>query len=252
MDTGMLSDLQTAKAIEYLLALSFLALFVPFWRYTAPRVAVLVEAVDKAVEKAAVPVFSRALRPEPAGWFHVPDGLGLHPGHAWAKAAGGGEVLVGADGFARAVIGCIDDVARRIVTGVSSFTLPPVGTRLRRGDPIVALRCGQRIVAIPSPVDGLVLERNRSLMQEPSLFEREPYGEGWLLRIETESYGPIEGVSGSASKTWLREENLRLNHFLEARLGMAAADGGTLTAPPALLLPEDAWREATRSFLRAA
>lgn len=61
-----------------------------------------------------------------------------------------------------------------------------------------------------------------------------------------------ERVRGTASKSWLREENLRLNHFLEARLGMAAADGGTLTAPPSSLLRDDAWREATRSFLRAA
>ena len=71
-------------------------------------------------------------------------------------------------------------------------------------------------------------------------------------QIFTESFGPVEGVRGTASKSWLREENLRLNHFLEARLGMAAADGGTLTAPPSSLLRDDAWREATRSFLRAA
>ena len=72
MDTGMLSDLQTAKAIEYLLAVAFLALFVPFWRYTAPRVAVLAEAV----EKAAVPLFAPAFRPEPAGWRVATDALG--------------------------------------------------------------------------------------------------------------------------------------------------------------------------------
>jgi hypothetical protein len=33
---------------------------------------------------------------------------------------------------------------------------------------------------------------------------------------------------------------------------MAAADGGTLTAPPSVLLCEEAWREAAQSFLRAA
>jgi glycine cleavage system H protein len=189
----------------------------------------------------AVALHRRAAGTVDAGGAHWKPGLAYTTAHTWVKNLWGRNVKIG-----------LDDVARRIVTGVSSFTLPPVGTRLRRGDPIVALRCGQRIVAIPSPVDGLVLERNRSLMQEPSLFEREPYGEGWLLRIETESYGPIEGVRGAASRAWLREENLRLNHFLEARLGMAAADGGTLTAPPSSLLHDEAWREATRSFLRAA
>jgi len=189
----------------------------------------------------AVALHRRAAGTVDAGGAHWKPGLAYTAAHTWVRNLWGRNVKVG-----------LDDVARRILSGVSSLTLPPVGTRLRRGDPLVALRCGDRIVAIPSPVDGLVLERNRSLMQEPALFEREPYGDGWLLRIEAEAHAPIEGRRGAASKTWLREENLRLTHFLEMRLGMAAADGGTLTAPPSSLLRDDAWREATRSFLQAA
>jgi glycine cleavage system H protein len=146
----------------------------------------------------------------------------------------------------------LDDVARRILSGVSAMTLPPVGTKLRRGDMLVAVRCGARLVAIPSPVDGIVLERNVSLLSEPSLFEHEPYGHGWMLRVETDPRAEIGGCRGAASRTWLREESLRLTHFLEARLGMAAADGGTLTAPPSTLLSDQAWREAAESFLRQA
>lgn len=176
-----------------------------------------------------------------AGGAHWKPGLAYTAAHTWVKNLWGRNVRVG-----------LDDVARRVLSGVSSLTLPPVGTRLRRGDLLVAVRCGERLVAIPSPVDGVVLERNRSLMSEPALFEREPYGGGWMLRIETEGRAPAEGRRGAASKTWLREENVRLTHFLESRLGMAAADGGTLTAPPLSLLSDEAWREAARSFLQAA
>jgi hypothetical protein len=126
------------------------------------------------------------------------------------------------------------------------------GTRLRQGDMLVAVRCGERLVAIPSPVDGIVLERNGSLLAEPALIEHEPYGAGWMLRIEISERDAAAGYRGSASKRWLREESLRLTHFLESRLGMAAADGGTLTAPPSVLLGEPEWREAVHSFLRAA
>ncbi len=212
--------------------LLFVLLFVLF---AMPVVAVVYLA------HGAVAVHRRATGTVDAGGAHWKPGLAYTSAHTWVKNIWGRSVKVG-----------LDDVARRILSGVSSLTLPPVGTRLRRGDPLVALRCGDRVVAIPSPIDGLVLERNRSLMQEPSLLEREPYGHGWLLRIETESFGPVEGVRGAASRTWLREENLRLNHFLETRLGLAAADGGTLTAPPSSLLRDEAWCEATRSFLRAA
>jgi len=189
----------------------------------------------------AVALHRRAAGTVDAGGAHWKPGLAYTAAHTWVRDLWGRNVKVG-----------LDDVARRILSGVSSLTLPPVGTRLRRGDLLVAVRCGERIVAIPSPVDGIVLERNRSLMSEPALFEHEPYGGGWMLRIETDEHVTAEGYRGSASKTWLREENVRLTHFLEARLGMAAADGGTLTAPPSSLLTDEAWREAAQSFLRVA
>lgn len=176
-----------------------------------------------------------------AGGARFKPGLAYTAAHIWVKQRWGRIVKVG-----------LDDVARRILCGVSSITLPPIGSRLRRGDLLAAVRCGERITAIPSPVDGIVIERNRSVMHDPGLFEREPYGGGWLLRVETVERTPSDGRRGAASKTWLREENLRLTHFLEARLGMAAADGGTLTAPPTSLLDDAAWHEATRTFLRAA
>jgi glycine cleavage system H protein len=167
-----------------------------------------------------------------AGGARWKPGLAYTTAHTWVKG--------------------LDDVARRVLAGVTSLTLPPVGTRLRRGDLLVAVRCGDRLVAVPSPVDGLVLERNTSVLHKPVLLEHEPYGAGWMLRIETGERSPAVGYRGAASKRWLREENVRLTHFLESRLGMAAADGGTLTAPPSVLLSEDAWREAAQSFLRAA
>jgi glycine cleavage system H protein len=176
-----------------------------------------------------------------AGGVYWKPGVAYTAAHSWVKNAWGRTVKVG-----------LDDVARRILTGVSSIALPPVGSRLRRGDLLAAVRCGERMVAIPCPVDGIVVARNRALMEQPALFEREPYGDGWMLRIETD--GPVNGDTrrGPDSKAWLHDENVRLTHFLEARLGMAAADGGTLTAPPAELLTPDAWREAAEQFLRAA
>jgi glycine cleavage system H protein len=176
-----------------------------------------------------------------AGGARFKPGLAYTAAHTWLKRRWGRTSRVG-----------LDDVARRILSGVSSIALPPIGTRLRRGDALAALRCGERVVTIPSPVDGLVIERNRSVMHDPGLFEREPYGDGWLLRVESAEPTIRDGRRGPESRTWLREENLRLTHFLEARLGMAAADGGTLTGTPSSLLDDAAWHEAAQSFLRAA
>jgi glycine cleavage system H protein len=206
-----------------------------FALFAAPIVAAVFLA------QGAIALQRRAAGTVDAGGARWKPGLAYTTAHTWVKNLWGRNVKVG-----------LDDVARRIVSGVSSLTLPPVGTRLRRGDMLVAVRCGERLVAIPSPVDGVVLERNGSLLTQPALIEHEPYGAGWVLRIETADRNPAEGYRGSVSKRWLREENLRLNRFLESRLGMAAADGGTLTAPPSKLLGDAEWREAAQSFLKAA
>jgi len=189
----------------------------------------------------AIVLRRRATGTVDAGGARWKPGLAYTKAHTWVKQRWGRNVKVG-----------LDDVARRILSGVSSITLPGAGTRLRRGDRLVAVRCGNRVVEIPCPIDGVVIERNRMLMVDPAMFEREPYGAGWLLRIEADEHAPAAGRLGNASKTWLRDENLRLTRFLESRLGMAAADGGTLTAPPSSLLCDEAWHEAARSFLQAA
>jgi glycine cleavage system H protein len=213
-----------------------LLLFVLLFAIFAAPIAVVVFAVQGVGVLRA-----RAKGTVDAGGVYWKPGVAYTAAHSWIKSAWGRTVKVG-----------LDDVARRILAGASSIALPPVGSRLRRGDLLAAVRCGERMVAIPCPVDGIVLARNRALMEQPELFEREPYGDGWMLRIETD--GPALGAThrGPDSKAWLHDENVRLTHFLEARLGMAAADGGTLTGTPSMLLTPDAWREAAEQFLRAA
>jgi len=233
MDTGMLSDLQTAKTIEYLLAVGFLALFVPFWRYTAPRVAVLAEAV----EKAAVPAFAPVLRPEPVGWFHVPDGFGLHPGHAWAKAVEGGEVLVGADDFARAVIGRVQDV-----------DLPPLGAVVRQGEPAFTLRGASGPLPMISPVDGLVVATNPAA--RIGAVESDPYGSGWLLRVQAPQFkrNARQLLSGSAARAWMEDVAKRLRAVIAPDLGPALADGGVPVAGIAGEVGPEAWRQIAKEF----
>lgn len=176
-----------------------------------------------------------------AGGVHWKPGLAYTPAHAWVKPMWGRTVKVG-----------LDDLARRVLSGVSDIVLPPAGTRLRRGEQFATVRSGTRLVPIPSPVDGVVIARNLALGDDPSLFERQPYGDGWLLRLESDGGLPEDAISGRASRRWLGQENGSLNRILESRLGLAAADGGELMAPPAALLSDDTWSEVLNRFLRAA
>jgi glycine cleavage system H protein len=227
--------METTMVFVLGLAIRFLLFVLLFALFATPIVGAIY------VTHGAIALRRRATGTVDAGGARWKPGLAYTRAHTWVKKLWGRDVKVG-----------LDDVARRVLAGAWSIALPAVGARIRRGDALVAVRCGERRVTIPSPVDGVVIGRNRMLMCDPALFEREPYGGGWLLRVETDAHAPAEGRMGSASKSWLRDESLRLTHFLESRLGMAAADGGTLTSPPSTLLDDDAWKEAARSFLRAA
>lgn len=237
MDTGLLSDLQTAKAIEYLLAVGFLASFVPFWRYAAPRAGASAEAAVPAEERAAAPSLGPALRPEPAGWFRVPDGLGLHPGHAWAKAVGDGEAVLGADDFARAVIGRVHDV-----------DLPEPGSVLRQGEPAWTFRGAAGPLPMISPVDGMVVATNPGA--RVGAFEADPYGDGWLLRVQAPQLkrNARQLLSGSAARAWMEDVAKRLRAAIAPDLGPALADGGVPVAGIAGEVGPDAWQRIAKEF----
>ena len=236
MDTGTLSDFQTAKAIEYLLALGFLAVFVPFWRYTARMVARPAEAADRlAVPAVAAVPFAPRLAP--AGWFHVPDGLGLHPGHAWAKASGPGEVLVGVDDFARAAIGRVHDI-----------DLPAPGTMVRQGEPAWTLRGAAGPLPMISPVDGMVVATNPAA--RVGAVESDPYGQGWLLRVQAPQFkrNARQLLSGSAARAWMEDVAARLRSAIAPELGPALADGGVPVDGIAGEVGPEAWGRIAKEF----
>jgi len=233
MNTVVLSDLQAAKAIEYLLAVGFLALFVPFWRYAVPRARALAEVVERVVVPAALP----RPRLEPAGWFHVPDGLGLHPGHAWAKAIKGGDVLVGIDDFARASIGRVHDV-----------DLPPPGTVVRQGEPAWTLRGAAGPLPMISPVDGMVVATNP--MARVGAVERDPYGEGWLLRVHAPQLkrNARQLLTGSSARAWMEDVATRLRAVIAPELGPALADGGVPVDGIAGEVGPEVWKHIASEF----
>jgi glycine cleavage system H lipoate-binding protein len=235
MDTVMLSDLQAAKAIEYLLALGFLALFVPFWRFSAR----LVAAPAEAAAAAEVPAVAARIAPRPAaaGWFHVPDGIGLHPGHAWAKAVGGGEALIGVDDFARAAIGRMHDV-----------DLPQPGTVVRQGEPAWTLRGAAGPLPMISPVDGMVVAINPKARL--GAVESDPYGDGWLLRVQTPQFkrNARQLLSGSAARAWMEDVAARLRSVIAPDLGPALADGGVPVDGIAGEVGPEAWQRIAKEF----
>lgn len=220
-----LLTMYSAKGVEYLIAVAFLLLFIPFWRFvnaervTAPAVvAEMPRWLDQVVE-----------------WFRVPGHVYFHPGHAWARVENRDLVTVG-----------MDDFAQKLVGKVSGIMLPQVGSRVGQGEKAWSLVSDSKSVDMLSPVDGTVVAVNDS----PAGNDRDPYGDGWLLKVKAPrlSANLTHLMSGSLAKRWMEEVCDTLRGRINPQLGQVYQDGGLPIDGMARGLDPAHWDEVARTF----
>jgi glycine cleavage system H lipoate-binding protein len=222
-----------AKLMEYALAVGYLILFVPFWRYLQGG-----RPVEAEVRERPRPLHAGATAPAHAGWFSVPEGLLLHPGHTWARPAADGLVEVGIDEFAARLLGPVDGLA---------LTAP--GGAVLQGAPAMQAWEGDRRVALLSPVDGTVAEVNPSF----DAWLREPYSAGWLLKVRPSRLeaNRRQLLDGEPARQWLRQAEASLAARLSPELGAVLQDGGVPVHGIARELAAGRWDDLCREYFRS-
>ena len=210
---------QATKLIEYLIAVAYLLLFIPFWRF---------------VQGKPIPV--RALG---FGWFQVPGDVHLHAGHAWARPQGG-TVEVG-----------LDDFAHKLVGELEQLRLPEIGAPVRQGQKAFTVVAGDQPLDVLSPIDGHVVAVNEAARAHPAGALHDPYGAGWLMKVEPRwlTANLKNLLSGDAARRFLDTEAGKLAQRLTPDLGVVLQDGGTPVHGIARALDEDHWDELVRRFL---
>lgn len=175
---------------------------------------------------------------EKVGELEMAGSLRYTPAHNWLQELKGGILRLG-----------LDDIAHRILVGVTRVELPKPGTYVEKGEAVATIECGEKRCQIAAPISGTVIDVNRAVEKDPKWILREPYAKGWLFLVKPETDEYRELKSGPEARSWFQSEGHRLTGFLDRELNLAAADGGELIAPPATLLPTEKWDELTKSFL---
>ena len=185
-------------------------------RDTVPAV-----AVARATPQAPRPI------PTIVNGFHVPQNLLFHIGHTWALSESPNLVRVG-----------MDDFAAKLFGKVVQMTLPQRGQWVRQGQKIAAMERDGAAYEMLSPIEGTVTDVNDDVLKQPDLARTDPYGEGWLLKVNAPdpktSFRNLLG--GSLARWWTEEAAARLQRRMPGVLSAAMAqDGGlavdNLTAP---------------------
>jgi glycine cleavage system H lipoate-binding protein len=204
-----------SKAIEYLIAVAYLVLFVFFWRY-------LDAAPARAEERATA---------ASEDWFSLAPAVSLHPGHAWVARAGS-TVLVG-----------LDDFANKLIGPKKGLRLPVPGTLLRQGEPAWTVLADGKSVDMLSPVDGVVEQVNPEIEARPDALSSDPYGGGWLLRVRATDWARSTEhlLSGRAARKLMDDAADLLRSRLSPELGAVLQDGGRPVHGIARELAPESW-----------
>jgi glycine cleavage system H protein len=231
MEGFIYSDIFATKGIEYLLVISVLLLFIPFWR--------MVSRPAKAIYQAA-----ESIVPAISEWFHLPEEkLYYHQGHGWAMPESGNVVRVGMDDFAQKLVGKID-----------AIQFPQVGSRVTQGEKGWSLQAGSKSIDMLSPVDGEIIEINESLLKSPESIGNDPYGQSWLFKVRAPkvSANMKNLLSGALARKWMDGVRESLLARMNYNLGAVSQDGGVLVDGIAKNLDSERWDEIAREYFLVA
>jgi glycine cleavage system H protein len=85
----------------------------------------------------------------------------------------------------------ITSVAADALGDIVYLELPAVGEALTAGAVIGEIESTKSVSELFSPVSGTVAEVNQAAVDDPSLVNSDPFGAGWLLKVDVSETGPV-------------------------------------------------------------
>jgi glycine cleavage system H protein len=73
------------------------------------------------------------------------------------------------------------------------------GSDVSRGDTIGSIEAVKTVSEIYSPVSGKIAEVNVSINDNPAIVNTDPYGEGWIIKIEPSNPDEVSGLMDAAA-----------------------------------------------------
>jgi glycine cleavage system H protein len=104
--------------------------------------------------------------------MNIPESLKYTKDHEWIKVDGN-TGIIGVTDYAQGELG-----------DVVFVDIDPNLTEISTGDAFGTIEAVKTVSDLFAPCNGKVLEINTKLADEPQVVNSDPYGEGWLIKIE--------------------------------------------------------------------
>jgi len=112
--------------------------------------------------------------------MNIPQDLKYTKEHEWVLLDDG-VAVVGITDFAQSELGDIVFVE-----------LPSIGLNLKVMEPFGSVESVKSVSDLYSPVSGIVADVNTRLASNPDLVNSDPFGEGWMVRIEPSEMSDLD------------------------------------------------------------
>ena len=107
--------------------------------------------------------------------------------HEWVRVEGG-----------EAVIG-VSDFAQHALSDVVFVEVPGPGSPLTREKPFTVIESVKAAEDVIAPVTGTVTAKNARLEKEPELVNKDPFGDGWLVRVKLSDAKELDALMNEAA-----------------------------------------------------
>jgi glycine cleavage system H protein len=114
-----------------------------------------------------------------------PEDLLYTESHEWVRVEGS-QVTIG-----------LTDYAQSQLKDVVYVDMPEAGSEFKKGESIGVVESVKTVADVYSPVTGKVIEANFTLKDHPQFVNEDPYGKGWLVKMEIQNREELKDLLSS-------------------------------------------------------
>ncbi len=117
--------------------------------------------------------------------MRFPEDLLYIESHEWVRDQGN-MVTIG-----------LTDYAQSQLKDIVYVELPEVGSEFKKDESIGVVESVKTVADVFSPITGKVVETNLALKDHPEFVNVDPYGKGWIIKMEPQEKEELRGLLSS-------------------------------------------------------
>lgn len=106
--------------------------------------------------------------------------------HEWVCAEPQGKAKIGITHYAQSQLG-----------DIVFIDLPKAGTQITQFKKMGEIETVKAVSDLFAPASGKVLEKNQAVIDDPAIVNADPFGNGWLIRVELSQPAELEALMSS-------------------------------------------------------